>query len=219
MSEFMHRVLASPYLWPAAFGIVSALVTFAGPAIVGRFPKLAPVLALLRRIGLDASTPRTGRDAYQLYAAAKAHTSATGSTLPAFDDLPAKERAAWEASVTALRTLAPASSPPSAPKDPDSTGNGAAGPLVGLALLCIVASTQTGCAGAQEQLRGGLEAARDVVAVAEPCMAAEHDRELMSCNGDATCESTVRAHWAPIADALDAFHAAWCTLAPDSEGC
>ena len=105
--------------------------------------------------------------------------------------------------------------PPPPSMSPPAGSNGAVPP----SLLMMLAFVLCGCAGAQEQLRGGLEAARDVVTVAEPCMAAEHDRELTSCNGDATCESTVRAHWAPIADALDVFHTAWCTLSQSSDGC
>jgi len=91
----------------------------------------------------------------------------------------------------------------------------------GTAIAAIGAALSAGC-GAGAQVAAGLEGARDVIAVAEPCLVAAKERDLASCANApnvALCESQAQAAWEPIAVALDAFHAAWCSLSPSSEGC
>lgn len=136
------------YLPILVLGVITAGTTFYGPQIVARYPRLGILVALARRVGLDLSAPQTGRDQYERYAAAKGFLSATGTTLPPWDELPARERAAWDASVEALRALRPASD---RPPPPSSLPPGA-----GLLLLFILAAPVllSGCGNAREaQLR------------------------------------------------------------------
>lgn len=70
-----------------------------------------------------------------------------------------------------------------------------------------------------DRIQSAAEAARDVAVIAEPCFVDARDRMLAACEGSAKCEAEVRKGYEPIADAFDAFHAAWCALSPDSEGC
>lgn len=128
----------APYLPILVVGLITAAVTFYGPQIVARYPRLGVVVALARRVGLDLSAPQTGRDAYERYASAKSFVSATGSTLPPWSELPERERAAWDASVEALRALRPASTPPPPPSVPPSAG------IVLIAFLGL-APVLTGC--------------------------------------------------------------------------
>lgn len=69
------------------------------------------------------------------------------------------------------------------------------------------------------QLEHGLEGARDAIEIAEPCLVQARAQELATCSGDAACEAPIRARWSKVADGLDAFHQAWCIIAPESEGC
>lgn len=69
------------------------------------------------------------------------------------------------------------------------------------------------------QLEHGLEGARDAIEIAEPCLVQARAQELATCSGDTACEAPIRARWSRVADGLDAFHAAWCIIAPESEGC
>lgn len=70
-----------------------------------------------------------------------------------------------------------------------------------------------------EAVTAAAEAGRDIAAAAEPCFVDHRDRMLATCAGDKTCEAGVRDAYKPIADAFDAFRAAWCTVSPSSEGC
>lgn len=95
---------------------------------------------------------------------------------------------------------------------------GAAPPAV-LLVAMFAAASQAACTPQQmEQARTGLEAARDIAAVAEPCVAAARDVEIARCESD-ECRRKVVDSYAPLADAFAAFHAAWCSLSPESEGC
>lgn len=82
-------------------------------------------------------------------------------------------------------------------------------PVAGLLMLCGCGST----------IPKALESARDVITVSEPCLALEHDADVQRCNSVPKCLETVKAFWAPIANALDLFHVAWCEVSPKSEGC
>jgi len=88
-------------------------------------------------------------------------------------------------------------------------------------LLLVGAASATfssGCADTTPITRYA-EASRDVLAVAEPCLVGLQKVELDACAGSQTCEDAARERWRPVADALDVLHAAWCALAPESEGC
>ena len=128
--QIVNWILGWPYTPVVAFGLVSALLTLAGPTLVARYPRLGVVFAMLRRFGLDLSAPRTGRDAYELYRAAAGHVSASATPLPEYEELPSRQRDAWEASVAGLAALRPAppstppSAPPALPPTAPSTGNG-----------------------------------------------------------------------------------------------
>jgi len=80
--------------------------------------------------------------------------------------------------------------------------------------LCIASS---GCHRAE--LEHGLTGARNALTVAEPCMVEVRAAELRACSGDASCEAPIKERWGRVADDLDAFRAAWCIIAPNSEGC
>ena len=84
-----------------------------------------------------------------------------------------------------------------------------------LALACTLL---LGC-GAQQDMVKGVEGARDVIVVAEPCLVSLKKADDDACHGDAGCLSRVKARWTPIADSLDAFHALWCKVSPAAEGC
>lgn len=84
--------------------------------------------------------------------------------------------------------------------------------------LCAIALVLAGC-GASEKVARFAESARDVAAAAEPCLAAAHDVAVQQCSADPACLDAVRSAFAPVADALDAFHELWCEVSPDSEGC
>lgn len=93
-------------------------------------------------------------------------------------------------------------------------------PAAGLFLLFVLAApVLAGCGASLQDAAAALNAANTIATEAQPCLVAERQREAAACNGDATCEATVTAHWAPVADAYDALHAGWCALVPDAEGC
>lgn len=86
----------------------------------------------------------------------------------------------------------------------------------------LALSQLAGCVQHKAELARAMEGARDVVAVAAPCLASVKAAELEACASRPEAEACVveaRARWAKLADALDAFHAAWCLLSPESEGC
>lgn len=85
----------------------------------------------------------------------------------------------------------------------------------GVLLLVLV----SGCTGVRDQIRSGLEAARDVASVATPCLESARDLERSACQGNGPCLDRVSAEWLPVESALAVFHRVWCDLAPESEGC
>jgi hypothetical protein len=86
-----------------------------------------------------------------------------------------------------------------------------------MALLAFALVT-FGCGGAAQKFEAVAHSARDVAVVAEACSFAAKEQEMAKCIDD-TCRAKVLAKYSVIADALDAFHSAWCTVAPDAEGC
>lgn len=84
--------------------------------------------------------------------------------------------------------------------------------------MALLALGLLGC-GASSEVSHALHSARDVAIVAESCSVAAKGVQDAACKGDVECLARVRGHYAPIADALDTFHAAWCALSPASEGC
>lgn len=75
-----------------------------------------------------------------------------------------------------------------------------------------------GCGGAAQKFEAVAHSARDVAVVAEACSFAAKEQAMLACDTDA-CKADVLRKYAPIADVLDAFHLAWCSAAPDAEGC
>lgn len=75
-----------------------------------------------------------------------------------------------------------------------------------------------GCGGAAAKFEAVAHSARDVAVVAEACSFAAKEQAMAACIDD-TCKAKVLTKYSAIADALDAFHLAWCTAAPDAEGC
>lgn len=92
---------------------------------------------------------------------------------------------------------------------------GVTDPTIPLLVLVALGSAGCGGAGAQEEIRRALEASRDIAAAAEPCLAATKEAELAAC-AEPTCEAEIRERYAALADAFDAFRAAWCALVPAS---
>jgi hypothetical protein len=86
--------------------------------------------------------------------------------------------------------------------------------------LCFLAASQMACKPQDlEKIVTAAEAGRDIATAALPYFEAERDKMIAACSGDAECERKVRDAYRPIAEAYDAFHAAWCAVSPDSEGC
>ena len=100
-----------------------------------------------------------------------------------------------------------------------------AGARVGFVLLAcsalgLGAVGLTGCGSQQiADAQSAIEAARDVAAIAEPCLVAAQSVELERCGDDRECKAAVIESFRPMADALDMLKEAWCKLAPASEGC
>ena len=115
----------------------------------------------------------------------------------------------WNALKKALESAQPPALPPSIP------------PSAGIVLIAFLglAPVLTGCGASLQDAAEALNAANTIATEAQPCLVAERQREAAACAGDATCEATVTAHWAPVADAYDALHRGWCALVPDAEGC
>lgn len=192
-------------------GLVMLLVSRVYPALVARWPGLAPYLGLLARLFPDAA-PRSGEALWELYVDRMGGRAANGTPLPAWVDLDPAQRAAYEAMAQGL-ALAPVPPSSSTPKAPPG--------LVTLTVvvLWLSACSGLGCGGAAvRKVEAVAHAARDVAVVAEVCSFEAKERAMADCKTDA-CKADVLRKYAPIADALDAFHAAWCTLSPSSEGC
>ncbi len=90
--------------------------------------------------------------------------------------------------------------------------------FAGVLLFCVVAYVSAGCGGRQD-LERGLEASRDVATYAAACAAGAKEVDDAKCAGDPACLEAVKTKYAPLADAFDAFHAFWCGVSPESEGC
>lgn len=89
-----------------------------------------------------------------------------------------------------------------------------------LVLVAVSVVGLTGCGSEQiAQAQTAIEAARDVAAIAEPCLVAAQSVELERCGEDRECKAAVIESFRPMADALDLLKAAWCKLSPASEGC
>lgn len=87
------------------------------------------------------------------------------------------------------------------------------------AALAIAALSLTGCGASLKDAADALNAANTIATEAQPCLVAMKAEEAAKCAGNAACEATVTAHWAPVADAYDALHRGWCTLVPAAAGC
>jgi hypothetical protein len=86
-----------------------------------------------------------------------------------------------------------------------------------LALLAFALVT-FGCGGAVSKFEAVAHSARDVAVVAEACSFAAKEQAMSKCIDDG-CRAQVLSQYSAIADALDAFHLAWCSAAPEAEGC
>lgn len=106
-----------------------------------------------------------------------------------------------------------ASAKPAAPKLPPPPTSA----VLPLLLLVGASAGLSGCGIGQEMVRV-VEASRDVVTVAEPCLAAAQKVEIDAC-ANAACVERVAVAWEPIMAALDVIHQAWCAVSPSSEGC
>lgn len=94
-----------------------------------------------------------------------------------------------------------------------------AGPMIG---LLLVVNALVGCSGAQSQIamvEDFAEASRDVLTVAEPCLAAQREQALKECKGDAICEAKVVEVFDRIGDQINIANDIWCKLMPKGEGC
>lgn len=90
----------------------------------------------------------------------------------------------------------------------------------GVASMCFLAIMTASCGSsdAVRKVESVAHAARDVAVIAESCSFAAKEQAMAKCSTD-DCRASVLRTYKPVADALDAFHAAWCALSPDSEGC
>ena len=187
-------------------GLGMLLVSRGYPALVARWPGLAPYLGLLARLFPDAA-PRSGEALWELYRTTMRGRAANGKPLPAWHELGVEQRFAYEQMAQGLALAPPASKPDD--KAPP-----------GVAMLAFLAvSTVTACgSGPIREVENLAHSARDVADVAEACSFAAKEAEMSQCIDD-TCKAKVLAKYSVIADALDAFAAAWCAVSPESEGC
>lgn len=184
------------------------------PALVARWPGLAPYLGILARLFPDAA-PRSGEALWELYRSTMRGKAVNGKPLPAWADLDAAQRAAYDAMALGL-ALAP---PPAPPKDGPTNPKGPPSIVtMSLLVLWLSACAGLGCGGAAAKFEQVAHSARDVAVVAEACSFAAKEQAMAECADDA-CKAKVLSQYSVIADALDAFHAAWCAAAPDAEGC
>lgn len=196
-------------------GLGMLLVSRGYPALVARWPGLAPYLGLLARLFPDAA-PRSGEALWELYRSTMNGRAVNGKALPEWHALDATQRAAYEAMAHGL-ALAPQ---PEKPRDPLDK----APPGMLTLSLCIGVLTFAGCAGLGcgsgpiRDVEHLAHTARDVADVAEACSFAAKETEMGTCIDD-TCKAKVLARYSVIADALDAFHQSWCGVSPESEGC
>lgn len=99
------------------------------------------------------------------------------------------------------------------PDDKPPSGGGWNVTIMSLALVI------KGCGGGSPNAERLLHSARDVAVFAEACAVETKRARDAQCNGSEACLADVRAQYAPLVDALDAFHFAWCAVSPQSEGC
>lgn len=85
-------------------------------------------------------------------------------------------------------------------------------------MVFVLALVLAGCGAQKAQLESALEAARDVSAVAHPCLVAQQEQAIEQC-ADEACKAKVRESFEPIAKAFDLLNELWCGLSPESEGC
>lgn len=101
-------------------GLGMLLVSRGYPALVARWPGLAPYLGLLARLFPDAA-PRSGEALWELYRDRMGGRAANGTPLPSWADLDPMQRAAYDAMAQGL-ALAPPTPPakdgPTNPKGP-----------------------------------------------------------------------------------------------------
>ena len=203
LSEFASTPLGQFLL----VGLGMLLVSRGYPALVARWPGLAPYLGLLARLFPDAA-PRSGEALWELYRTTMRGKAANGKPLPAWQDLGDEQRTAYDLMAAGLALAPPQPAKPSDKAPP------------GVAMLAFVAvSTVTACgSGPIREVENLAHSARDVADVAEACSFAAKEAEMAACIDD-TCKAKVLARYSVIADALDAFAASWCAVSPDSEGC
>jgi len=119
-------------------GLGMLLLSRGYPALVARWPGLAPYLGLLARLFPDAA-PRSGEALWELYRSATNGKAANGKPLPEWHALDASQRAAYEAMAHGL-ALAPPTEKPRDPLDKAPPG------MLTLA-LCIGVLTSAACNG------------------------------------------------------------------------
>ncbi len=90
--------------------------------------------------------------------------------------------------------------------------------VAGVWALALFSLLTSGCGGKQD-LEKALDTSVVIIDRAEPCFKGMKDDQDRACAGDAACLAKVKEHWAPIADALDAYHAFLCGISPNAEGC
>lgn len=197
-------------------GLGMLLLSRGYPALVARWPGLAPYLGLLARLFPDAA-PRSGEALWELYRSTMNGRAVNGRPLPSWADLDVAQRAAYDAMAHGL-ALAPAPAPP---KDGPTNPKGPPGIVtMSLLVLWLSACAGLGCGGTVQKVEDVAHAARDVADIAEVCAFNAKEEAMSRCaDSDTMCKAKVLAQYAPVADALDAFRAAWCALSPESEGC
>lgn len=102
------------------------------------------------------------------------------------------------------------SAAPKSPRPPTST-------VLPLLLFVGASAGLSGC-GLPAKVESALEASRDVVAIAEPCMRGALSVDLSRCSTP-ECVGSVEQRWAGPMAALDLLRSVWCDLSPESEGC
>lgn len=138
--------LSSPLGQFILVGAVMLLMSRGYPALVARWPGLAPYLGVLARMFPDAA-PRSGEALWELYRTTMRGVAANGKPLPEWSALSAEQRFAYEqmAQGLALAPVAPKTEPPSkAPPDDDLGGPKAPPSIVTLSVLAL---TFAGCMG------------------------------------------------------------------------
>ncbi len=192
-------------------GIGMLLFSRGYPALVARWPGLAPYLGLLARLFPDAA-PRSGEALWELYRSTMNGRAINGRPLPSWADLDAAQRAAYDAMAHGL-ALAPIAAKPS-----DKAPPGMLTLSLCIGVLTFAACSGLGCGGAAAKFEAVAHSARDVAVVAEACSFAAKEQAMAECKTD-QCKADVLRKYAPIADVLDAFNDSWCAVEPGVGGC